>query len=223
MAHRHSRRRRAIRATKLEWAIFIGGLVLSVIAGVIAYRIVGIYGDGPFSIGYHRMRDPQTGKSLLVHESRDASGKVIRRVIDDRTLKEVELDVDANGVAHTKAEVTGTTITRLERDRDGDGRTDAWEYYGPDGKITKIGFSLGGDGVLDAWAYRDDQGQIVKIEVSTRHDGVVDRWEYYSKGQLARAEEDSNHDGKVDRWLTYDSGILMDTAIDANGDGKPDR
>lgn len=197
------------------------GLVASVVAGVVAYQIVGLYGDGPFSIGYHRIRDPETGKSLLVHESRTAAG-VIRRVIDGRTLTEVRLDVDADGIEHTRAHVKGTEITRVDRDRDGDGRIDVWEYYDAAQQLVKVGFSLPGDDVLDAWAYRNNDGQIVKIEVSTRRDGTIDRWEYYEKGQLARVEEDKDRDGRVDAWSTYDAGILMSTAVDANKDGEPD-
>ena len=217
--HRDSPARRT--ASKVELIIVSVGLVTAVAAGVVAYQVVGLYGDGAFSIGYRRIRDPETGKSLLVHESRTSTG-VVRRVIDGRTLTEVRLDVDANGREHTRVHVKGTEVTLVERDRDGDGRVDAWEYYDPEQRLVKVGFSLGGDGVLDSWAYRNSDGQIARIEVSTRRDGAVDRWEYYEKGQLARVEEDADHDGRVDRWLTYQDGILTDTAIDANGDGRPD-
>jgi hypothetical protein len=73
----------------------------------------------------------------------------------------------------------------VDRDRDGDGRPDVWEYYDSEKRLVKTGFSLAGDGVMDAWAYRDDKGQLLRIEVSKRRDGKVDRWEYYDKGQLA--------------------------------------
>ena len=202
--------------------IIVGvGLIAAVVAGVWAYEVVGLYGDGPFSIGYRRMRDPETGKSLLVHETRTSTGEVLRRVIDGQALKEVDLDVDANGTEHTRVHVNGTEIARVDRDMNGDGRIDRWEYYDADRQLVKVGFSLPGDGVLDAWAYRDKDGQITKIEVSTRRDGTVDRWEYYEKGQLARVEEDTNHDGHVDRSSTYQDGILLNPAVGAAGDRRP--
>ncbi|MFH1269032.1 MAG: hypothetical protein ABIK89_25175 [Planctomycetota bacterium] len=207
--------------SKLEVIIFSGGLVASVVAGVAAYRIVGLYGDGPFASGYHRTRDPETGRSMLVHETRTSAG-VVRRVIDGRTLSELGLDIDADSVEHTRVHVQGTEVTRVDRDLDGDGHIDRWEYYDAAQRLVKGGFSLAGDGVLDAWAYRNDDGQITKIEVSTRRDGTIDRWEYYENDQLARVEEDTDRDGRVDRWLNYEDGILMKTEIDADKDGRPD-
>lgn len=217
--HRHSSPRLPV--SKIELAIAGVGLVLAVVAGVVAYQKVGLYGDGAFSYGYWHVQDPETGKVQLVHESRTATG-VVRRVIDGTTLKEVQLDVDAGGRAHTRVLVNGTDIAVVERDRDGDGKIDSWEYYDSKQKLLKVGFSLAGDGVLNAWAYRGSDGEISKVEVSTRRDGVVDRWEYYEKGQLARVDEDTDHDGRVDRWSTYDGGILMDTSTTLGGRRPPE-
>ena len=220
--HRPDRRSRPSAAVpRLELAIAGIGLLAAVAAGVVAYRIVGLYGDGPFASGYHRVRDPETGKSLLVQESRTSTG-VLRRVIDGRNLSALQMDVDTQGREHTLVHLKGTEITRVDRDMDGDGRPDRWEYYDAERHLVKVGFSVAGDGVLDAWAYRDTDGQIVKIEVSTRRDGAVDRWEFYEKNQLARVEEDGNHDGRVDRWSTYEEGILIRTVVDADHDGRPD-
>ena len=216
---RHSSPRLPV--SKVEIVIVCVGLVLSVVAGVVAYQIVGLYGDGAFTGGYRHVRDAETGKMQLVHESRTATG-IVRRVIDGTTLTEVQLDVDAGGLAHTRVLVKGSDISVVERDRDGDGRIDSWEYYDSKQKLVKVGFSLAGDGVLNAWAYRGSDGEISKVEVSTRRDGVVDRWEYYEKGQLARVDEDTDHDGRVDRWSMYDGGILMDTSTSAGGRRPPD-
>lgn len=218
--HHHSSAAR-LTVSKVELIIVSVGLVAAVVAGVVAYQVVGLYGDGALTTGYRRIRDPETGKSLLLHESRTRDG-VIRRVIDGRTLTEVGLDIDGQGREHTRVHVNGNEITRVDRDLDGDGRVDRWEYYDAERRLLKVGFSLAGDGVLDAWAYRNNDGQITKIEVSTRRDGIIDRWEYYENGQLARVEEDKDRDGRVDHWSTYQEGILIRTDVDANGDGRPD-
>jgi len=204
----------------VETIIVAVGLLAAVIGGVIAYQAVGLYGDGPFSFGYRRTRDVVTGKSLLVHETRTSTG-VIRRVIDERTLKEVWIDADADG-RQERVLVDGTQVTRVDRDHDGDGRVDVSEYYDATQQLVKAGLSLANDGVVDAWAYRSSDGTLIKIDVSTKRDNLVDRWEYYESGQLARVEEDKDRDGRVDRWLTYDAGILMDTAVDDDKDGRPD-
>ncbi len=218
----HARgRQRDSAASKVDLAIFVIGLIAAVIAGVVAYKKVGLYGDGAFSSGYHRIRDPETGKSLLVHESHGKDGSIIRRIVDGTTLKEVRL-AGVEPKEEVRAHVEGTKITRVDRDRDGDGRIDAWEYYDDNRKLVKVGFSLPGDGVLDAWAYRDAKGRIVKIEVSTRRDGIVNRWEYYENDKMVRVEEDTNGDGRSDRLSTYEDGILMRTLVDRDGDGQYD-
>lgn len=216
--HRRPSPRQRRSASRLEVIVFAVGLVAAVISGLVAYRIVGLYGDGPFANGYRRIRDPATGRSLLVHETRTKAG-IVRRVIDGVTLTEVRLTGPGSG-EEVRAHVSGTDITRVDRDRNGDGHIEAWEYYDASRRLVKVGFSLAGDGALDAWAYRDEHGEVVKIEVSTQRDAVVDRWEYYERGQLARVEEDTNRDGSVDRWSTYDTGILTGTTVEAGG--RPD-
>src|SRR4051812_31627710 len=167
--HRHSSRRP--RVSKTEVVIASVGLVLSVVAGVVAYERVGLYGDGPFSYGYRHVLDPETGKMLLVHESETPTG-IVRRVIDGVKLKEVDLDVGAGRREHVRVRVEGSNIAIVERDRDRDGRTDTWKYYDSNKKLLKVGFALAGDGVLNSWAYRASDGEIFKVEVSTRRDGM---------------------------------------------------
>lgn len=224
---RHARRRRHASVprrtvAKVELIIVSIGLVAAVVAGIVAYQVVGPYGDGPLSIGYRRIKDPDTGKSVLVHESQTSTG-VLRRVIDGQTLTELQFDLNADGRREqARVHVKGAEVTRVDRDRDGDGQSDVSEYYDAEKRLVKAGFSLASDGIVDAWAYRDQSGQIMKIEVSTRRDGSIDRWEYYEKNQLARVEQDTDRNGRIDRWSTYDAGILMTTAVDADGDGRPD-
>jgi hypothetical protein len=198
-------------ASRLEIGIFIVGLLAAAVSGVVAYRIVGPYGDGPLTFGYYRVRDPETGRSLLVQDVNTEHG-IVRRVIDGRRLSQVQLEVGGQDPERVSVHVKGSEITQIDRDRDGDGRVDAWEYYDQHKQLVKVGFSLANDGVLDAWAYRNADGQIEKVEVSTRRNGTIDRWEYYDKGQLARVEQDTTHDGRVDRWMSYQDGILMNTS-----------
>ena len=44
-------------------------------------------------------------------------------------------------------------------DQDEDGRIDRWEYYGPDRRLEKIGFSRAKDGIEDAWSFFDARGR----------------------------------------------------------------
>ena len=181
-----------------ETFILVAGLVVAVGAGVFGYRSVGMYGDGAFAGGLHRERDPQTGKSLLIHEAMTSRGKIRRIFTTHRQLEAVQLDVNADGRVEESVTVQN-------------------------GALAGVGFSLAGDGVIDAWAYRDSNGQLSRIEVSTKRDGRIDRWEHYTNGLMVRVDLDTNGNGRPDRWQTYEGGILMDTFVDANEDGRADK
>lgn len=181
----------------VEILLLAAGIILSAAAGFAAYTVVGLYGDGPFAQGYHRERDPSTGRSLLVQEYMTPQGKV-RRVIDEQyRVKEFRVDTNLDG-------------------------TDDGSFTLEAGRLSKVGFSLAGDGVVDAWAFRDESNQIVRIEVSTKRDGRVDRWEHYENGQMVRVDLDTNLNGRPDQWQILDNGIVVETVLDVDEDGKPD-
>jgi hypothetical protein len=181
----------------VEITVLAIGIVVAGVSGVLAYGVVGLYGDGPFAHGYHRERDPATGQSLLVQDIQTSQGRVRRVIAEGRKVIQFRIDKDADGVEDARLMVDGTTLT-------------------------KTGFSLAGDGVIDAWAIRDAADQVVRIEVSTKRDGRVDRWEHYTNGKMVRVELDTDRNGRADRWQLYEDGILMETVIDANEDGQPD-
>lgn len=198
------------RTTAVQAAVFGVGLVAAVAAGIVAYERVGVYGDGPFSSGFRRVHDPETGLSVLVHDSRGPSGAV-RRLVEGRRITGLSVDTDADGQVDARARLERDGIARLDRDSDNDGIVDTWEYYDRDRRLTKVGFSLGRDGIQDAWAYYDGDGQISRVEVSTKRDERIDRWEYYEDGRISRVDEDGDGDGRPDRRSTYTAGVLTET------------
>ena len=195
---------------------------------MIAYHMIGPYGDGPFGAGFRRIPVPGTGRSILVHDLRNGA-KRVRAVIDEQTgrVAELQLFEDGNDAPMIRVYLDGDGKARVPRDLDADGVADRWEYYADpslieSGATEKVGFSLGNDDIVDAWAFHDEDGQVSRVEVATQRDGVVDRWEYYAEGVLARVETDTDRDGRVDTWSTYRDGILVTTDPDADGDGHPD-
>ena len=208
----------------VEEALLGLGLLAAVVAGLAAYRVVGPYGDGPFGAGYRRLPDPaDPGGSILVHDF-EYAGETVRVVIDERTRRAAELRL---GGTRTRLDLAPGGLV-AERDLDGDGVTDRWEYYadrrepGP-ARIEKVGFSLAGDAVEDAWAYYDGDGQLTRIEVSTARDGVVDRWEHYRDGALVLVETDTDGDGRGDERSVWVDGIRTDAAPDAAGAAREGR
>ena len=212
-----------------EAVVLLIGIFFSTLAGVVAYRVDGPYGDGPFGAGFRRIPDASAaGRSILVHDFLVGT-QAFRAVIDEQRGRAVELRFSAVGdsTGENRLFLEETGGVRLPRDLDGDGLADRWDYYAglggmESGVAEKVGFSLAGDGVIDTWAFHDDEGRVSRVEVSTGRDGVVDRWEHYDAGVLVRVETDADRDGRVDGWSTYVDGILSTTAADADGDGAPD-
>jgi hypothetical protein len=188
----------------VQLMVFIAGLAAATAAGVLGYRVVGLYGDGAFAAGYHRATDPQTGQSVLVHEVDSSKGR-IRRVIDSSLqVREVRIDFDGdsvmetaammangqptrtavdqtkNGTADTWGYWSGGRLTRAELDLDENGTIERWEHYGADNGLEKVGTSSKGDGVEDSWSYPDSMGLILKEEFDTDRDGRVDKRHLYS-------------------------------------------
>jgi len=153
------------------------------------------------------------------------AAKRIQPIYDQKTgkLQLLKYDSNNNGVIDTWSYMDGARVVRIEIDKDEDGKIDRWEYYGPDQKIEKVGFSRSKDGKEDAWSYAGPDGSIDRIDVSTRRDGKVSRTEHYKNDVLVSAEEDSDADGQIDKWETYDGERLASVAFDTMHRGKPDR
>jgi hypothetical protein len=138
-------------------------------------------------------------------------------------LKLLRYDSNGNGKMDTFSYMDGARVLRIEIDKDEDGKIDRWEYYGPDQKLEKIGFSRLSDGTPDAWWYAGPDGSVARIDVSTKRDGTVTRVEHYDHEKLSAAEEDSDDDGRIDKWETYEGDRLASVAFDTSHRGIPDR
>jgi hypothetical protein len=146
-------------------------------------------------------------------------------VYDQKTgkLQLLKYDSNADGKIDTWSHMDGARVVRIDLDKDGDGLIDRWEYYGPDRKLEKVGFSRAMDGKEDAWSYSGPDGTLIRIDVSTRRDGHVNRVEHFEKDRLVSAEEDSDSDGQIDKWESYDEERLASVAFDTGHRGTPDR
>jgi hypothetical protein len=138
-------------------------------------------------------------------------------------LQQLRYDSDNNGSADTVSYMDGSSLLRIEVDKDEDGRVERWEYYGPDRRLEKVGFSRSNDGKEDAWSFAGPDGSVLRIEISTERDGRVTRVEHFDGGSLVRAEADDDRDGKMDRWESYQDERLSAVAFDTARRGIPDR
>jgi uncharacterized protein (DUF2141 family) len=162
---------------------------------------------------------------IVACDASPSSTNKLEPVYNKKTGKLEVLKYDSNGDGKfdTVSYMDGARIVRIEIDRDGDGKVDRWEYYGPGQKLEKVGFSRANDGIEDAWSFADAAGAIVRIEVATKRDGKPNRFEHYSNNILTGVEEDTDGDGRVDKWETYEGQHLASVAFDIRHRGTPDR
>jgi hypothetical protein len=149
----------------------------------------------------------------------------VQPVYDPATgrLQQLRYDSDKNGSADTVSYMDGASLLRIEVDKDEDGRVERWEYYGPDRRLEKVGFSRSNDGKEDAWSFAGADGSVLRIEISTERDGRITRVEHFEGGLLVRAEADDDRDGRMDRWESYQDERLSAVAFDTARRGTPDR
>jgi hypothetical protein len=113
-------------------------------------------------------------------------------------------------------------LVRKEKDLNGDGKIDAWEYYNPNGTLAKLVYDLDFDGKPDVSLFFEKE-QLVKREYAFGFDGIPHAWNYYEKGKLVRKERDTNADGKVDYWEYWENGAIDRIGVDLDGDGQVDQ
>lgn len=140
--------------------------------------------------------------------------------LDGRDVREVDLNGDSE--ADQWYVQQGSTIVRVERDLNFDGRPDAYVYPDASGQPVEEEMDLDVDGVIDVVNYYSD-GRLTRKEMSTDFTGAIAVVKFYdAEGELSRIERDTDSDGKVDVWEYYQSRHKVRTGRDVDGDGSPD-
>lgn len=141
-------------------------------------------------------------------------------VVSGRDVREVDLNGDSKPDQwYIQA---GSTVVRVERDLNFDGRPDAYEYPDASGQPVEEEMDLDVDGIIDVVNYYNG-GLLTRKELSTDFTGKIAVVKFYdTEGELSRIERDSDNDGKVDVWEYYQSKRKIRTGRDVDGDGAPD-
>jgi antitoxin component YwqK of YwqJK toxin-antitoxin module len=166
------------------------------------------------------------GPAAATTEAESAVKKDVKSEYDKSgRLTRLEYDRNGDGKIDTWGYMDGSRVVRVEVDEDGDGKVDRWEYHRDLTTTNDSKTSTGSSGSPGASAVASAGGDptLERIERATKHDGKVSRREYFENGLLARVEEDTNGDGHIDKWETYSGGTLAIMAIDTKGRGTPDR
>ena len=121
-------------------------------------------------------------------------------------LEQLVSDRNRDGAVDTRAFMDGTTVQRIEIDRNADGTPDRWEHYHT---------------AANARARSDVE--IARAEEANGSGERITRREFYQRGTVVRVEEDINADGRIDKWEHYTGGQLVRIELDLKGAGFPDR
>ncbi len=187
---------------------------------------IEIVHDGKTGRVISRAEDTDYDGVLDAHNSYDDEGKIAS----------TQEDTNNDGVPDRWVDYENGSGTRMEVDRDFDGKRDGFYTYANgtvqfeehdtngDGKIDRrVDFEgrrrvtersdADYDGRMDSTTYFDARGVPTRNERDTNGDGKTDLWEHYeskdpSKLVLARKEEDVNHDGDIDITSHYKKGKL---------------
>ncbi len=126
--------------------------------------------------------------------------------------------------ASAAAPSAGSDETMTAFDLAQTGRPNLWKYTrrGPDGKdvVVRRERDLNGDGRVDVWEYYDDAGNLEKQVVDLDFDGKADVIMYFERGQMVRKEMAFGFDGKPRSIAYYEKGKLVRKEKDENGDGQ---
>jgi hypothetical protein len=136
-------------------------------------------------------------------------------------LTKLNFDRNGNGKPDTWGYMDGSRVIRVEMDEDEDGQIDRWEHHKAPAQS-----SSGVPGPADLPVPASDGSLAVtveRVERATRRDGRINRTEFFDNGQLLKVEEDTDGNGAIDKWETYEKGALVLMAIDTRKAGKPDR
>ena len=126
-------------------------------------------------------------------------------------------------LAHEPCAVEGSGA--LKRDHTGDGKDDTTHVM-LEGREVCRSIDLDGDGKTDLFVYFDPNGGLRRQE---RHDpgGKVGEVAHFEGGKLRHRATDTDQDGKIDHWEHHapsaDGGTEVRHFRDLNGDGKIDQ
>ena len=132
---------------------------------------------------------------------------------DTGRLEKLDYDRNGDGRNDAWAYMNGTRLLRAELDEDFDGRVDRREFYG----VGRGGVREGGTAAVRGL------GVLERVELVSASTGQAFRHETYDSGVLASADEDTDADGRPDKWERYAGGALTSVALDTRRRGVPDR
>ena len=95
-----------------------------------------------------------------------------------------------------------------EYDENHDGRPDRFLIYRSDA-LSKVEVDRNADGKIDEWETFDREGRIERVEQDNNFDGRPDVWLFFKNSVLEASRHDSDFDGRPDWFITYENGVAV--------------
>lgn len=117
-------------------------------------KLIDVNGDGKFDI-LKQYNDQGTLMKEVVDDDLDGTkDRVSYYSAESKSLSRKEIYGEDGETVVTKRFYTGDVLDRVEKDTNGDGTFDFFEYYSG-GDIERIGRDEDGDGEIDRWTHRE--------------------------------------------------------------------
>jgi hypothetical protein len=107
-------------------------------------------------------------------------------------------------------------VHSYEHDDNHDGKPDHFYTY-RGGKPTRVEVDRNFDGKIDKWEFCDREGRPERIECDENYDGRPDLWYFYENGQVKRSEQDTDFNGQPDWFTIYENGLAVRSDCRPNG------
>ena len=131
------------------------------------------------------------------------------------------IDFDGDGLLDEKWVYVHDKLSKIEVDRDFDGKADHIIQYDRKGHIESASSDDNFDGVFETdWIFLN--GNIQWTKSDTTSDGYQDYQQFFSNGVLNKVKFIDPVSGKPLKTQTYDRIKLRSAELDSNGDGKFD-
>lgn len=191
-------------------------------------------GDGRFEAEEHYRNQRRSER----REDLDGDGQWERHYVWDKDGTAVLTELGRKGKLQQTFYAADGVVTRLEKDGDGDGKTESvWEYsagqlqritkprgvwHYKNGKPSRAELDENRDGRTERIEYYRGAGSLAKVEELSATGKVKCTWSYGPDGKPLRAEEDTDGDGRSDRRRRFHGNGTLEQTVDADHNGTPE-
>ncbi len=166
--------------------------------------------------------DDATAKNRVEKDLNEDS--IIDQVLiydESGTIVQADMDPDQDGFFEKRQYYTGGSISRIERDTNGDRQMDCTDFFEHGKRVRQERHDTKGH--LTQVSLFDNEGQLTKIQKDTTGDHRFDTFFHFKAGQLFSSTKDTDGNGAANTTTFYRNQVPVRQEIDENENGTLDR